>query len=112
MLNKNNLIKNTKLNYFLIFIFFLPGVFLTYITISEDPIAPLECGSNVYIDFNSGKYHENSIFFFDLDLRENIGNFKCINRGNLQISEQGSSKMYLNKINPNIFNLYFFLLII
>ena len=112
MLNKNNLIKNTKLNYFLIFIFFLPSVFLTYITISEDPIAPFECGSNVYIDFNSGKYDENSIFFFGLDLSENIGNFKCINRGNLQISEQGESKMYLNKINPIIFNLYFFLLLI
>tara|TARA_Y100000389_G_C17459706_1_gene520767 strand:+ start:1228 stop:3600 length:2373 start_codon:yes stop_codon:yes gene_type:complete len=112
MLNQNNLIKIKKLNYLLIFIFLIPIIFLSYITLADNPITPFECGSNVYDDFNDEKYDENPFFFYDLNLSENIGNLKCINRGYLQISEQGEGKVYINIINPNVFNVYFSFLLV
>ena len=49
------------------------------------------------------------LFYYELNLIKNIGNTKCINKANIEISEKNEPIIYLNVIPTIILNLYYFL---
>jgi peptidoglycan/LPS O-acetylase OafA/YrhL len=100
---------SNKQRNFLIFLIIIPILFLSFLTLEKNSIDFFDCGTNIYDEITFNEYEGVELYLYELNLIKNIGNTKCINKANIEISEQNEPIIYLNVIPTIILNFYFFL---